>query len=118
MKDQFPQRIDKPWGYELLFAKTPKYAGKLIFVKKRHRLSFQYHREKDETIFIHSGIIEVDLENDAGELVKSRMGKDQCYRIFAGKKHRLTAISDTVLFEVSTPELDDVVIIEDDYGRT
>lgn len=117
MDNQFPRKTVKPWGYELLFAHTSKYAGKLIYVKKGHRLSLQYHKEKDETLYIYSGRVLVEIENSEGHLAGSEFTQGHCYRVAPETKHRLEAIEDTIVFEVSTPELDDVVRLDDDYGR-
>ncbi|OGO24562.1 MAG: cupin [Chloroflexi bacterium RBG_16_50_9] len=117
MAEKLPQKTEKPWGYELLFAHTDKYAGKVIFVKKSHRLSLQYHKKKDETIYIHSGKATLEIEISVGQLVQSQVTGGDCLRVTPGTKHRLTAIEDTTLFEVSTPELEDVVRLADDYGR-
>ena len=117
MEDKFPQKTEKPWGFELLFARTTKYAGKLIFVKKGHRLSLQYHEKKDESIYIHEGKALFETEQSDGHMESIMLEPGQCIRIPPLTKHRLQAIDDTTLFEVSTPELQDVVRVEDDYGR-
>ena len=117
MEDEFPRKIEKPWGFELLFAHTPKYAGKVIFVRKGHRLSLQYHKEKDETIYLHEGKALVEMERSDGQLVQSVAQPGYSLRIPPLIKHRLKAIEDTTLFEISTPEPEDVERIEDDYGR-
>ena len=117
MEDKFPQKTEKPWGFELLFAHTPKYAGKLIFVRKGHRLSLQYHESKDESICIYDGKALVEIEGSDGRMESTMLQPGQCIRIPPLTRHRLQAIEDTTLFEVSTPELDDVVRVEDDYGR-
>ena len=117
MEDKFPQKTEKPWGFELLLAHTPKYAGKLIFVRKGHRLSLQYHEKKDESICIYEGKALVEIEGSDGRMESTMLQPGQCIRIPPLTRHRLQAIEDTTLFEVSTPELDDVVRVEDDYGR-
>ena len=117
MLDKLPQKTEKPWGFELLFAHTPKYAGKLIFVRKGHRLSLQYHQRKDESIYVYEGEALVELEGSDGRMTSARFQRGQCVRIPPLTKHRLQAIEDTTLFEVSTPELEDVTRLEDDYGR-
>ena len=117
MEGKFPQKTEKPWGFELLFAHTPKYAGKVIFVRKGHRLSLQYHEKKDETMYIYQGKALVEIEGTDGRLVSTEVQPGQCVRIPPLTKHRLEAIEDTTFFEVSTPELEDVVRLEDDYGR-
>ena len=118
MEDKLPRKIEKPWGFELLFAHTPKYAGKLLFVKRGHRLSLQYHKEKDETLYIYEGKVLLEIEGNDGQLVQSEVSSGYCFRVPPLTKHRLKAVEDTVLFEVSTPELEDVVRVDDDYGRT
>ncbi len=117
MADRLPRRVEKPWGYELLFARTPKYAGKLIFIKKGHRLSLQYHETKDESMFLYEGQVRIEIEGSDGNLEQTVAKQGYCFRIQPFTKHRLQAIEDTVLFEVSTPELDDIQRLEDDYGR-
>jgi len=117
MENKLPQKTGKPWGFELLFTHTPKYAGKLIFIRKGHRLSLQYHREKDESIYVYEGKALIEIEDSDGQLVQSVAQPGYCLRILPLTKHRLEAREDTTLFEVSTPELEDVVRLEDDYGR-
>ena len=117
MEDKLPRKTEKPWGFELLFAHTSKYAGKIIIVKKGHRLSLQYHQEKDETMYFYEGKASMDIEKADGRIVSTKFQSGQCIRILPGTKHRLEAIEDTTFFEVSTPELEDVVRVEDDYGR-
>jgi mannose-6-phosphate isomerase len=116
MTEKLPRKTEKPWGYELLFALTPQYAGKLIFVKKGHRLSLQYHEKKDETIYLYQGKMLLQIE-EKGKMVSKTLEPGQSVRIPPHTRHRQKAIEDTTLFEVSTPELDDVVRLEDDYGR-
>ncbi len=116
MTEKLPRKTEKPWGYELLFALTPKYAGKLIFVSKGHRLSLQYHAKKDETIFVHQGQIELEI-SEKGESKSVTLNPGNRIHLSPLTQHRLKAIEDTIIFEVSTPELDDVVRLADDYGR-
>ena len=117
MEGKLPQKTEKPWGFELLFAYTPKYVGKVIFVKKGHRLSLQYHEKKDESMYIYEGKALLETEGSDGHLVSTQAQPGYCVRIPPLTKHRLEAIEDTTLFEVSTPELEDVVRLRDDYGR-
>ena len=117
MEDKLPRKTEKPWGFELLFALTPKYAGKVIFVKKGNRLSLQYHKEKEETMYVYAGKALIEVEGSNGQLVSSVAQPGYCVRIPPLTKHRVVAIEDTTLFEVSTPELGDVVRLVDDYGR-
>jgi mannose-6-phosphate isomerase len=109
-------RVDKPWGYELHWAKTEKYVGKLIHVDAGHALSLQYHNQKDETIYLSSGRMVFEIK-EGDELVKREMAPGQAVHVTPGTVHRMTAITDCDIFEVSTPELHDVVRLEDRYGR-
>ena len=117
MEDKFPRKTEKPWGFELLFAHTPKYAGKVILVRKGHRLSLQYHKKKDESMYIYEGKALLEIEGSDGRMVPIPVQAGQCIRVPPRTRHRLEAIEDTTFFEVSTPELDDVKRLEDDYGR-
>jgi mannose-6-phosphate isomerase len=116
-------RVEKPWGYELHWAKTGRYVGKLIHVNAGHALSLQYHNQKDETIFLWSGrlLFEIGPAGEAGAegqaLVKREMKIGESVHITPRTVHRMTAIDDCDIFEVSTPELHDVVRLEDRYGR-
>jgi mannose-6-phosphate isomerase len=110
-------RIEKPWGYELHWAKTDRYVGKLIHVNAGHALSLQYHNLKDETIYLHSGRMAFEIQEPGRELVTREMGPGERVHITPKTIHRMTAIEDCDIFEVSTPELDDVVRLEDRYGR-
>ena len=109
-------RTDKPWGYELLWSHTGSYAGKTIHINAGHRLSLQYHEKKDETIYLLSGEIVFRVQVD-GELTERRMREGERYHITPGTIHQMEAIVSSDLLEVSTPELDDVVRLEDRYGR-
>ena len=111
------RRVDKPWGYELVWAEADRYVGKFLHVRAGGRLSLQYHRVKDETMLLQSGQIELLLEQDDGSLASGPLQAGVPVRIRPGRRHRLTAITDAVVLEVSTPELDDVVRIADDHGR-
>ena len=117
MADKLPRKIKKPWGYELIFAHTPKYAGKLMFVRKGHRLSLQYHSKKDESMYVHEGKLLIELEGADGQMVQSEVSSGSCFRVPPLTKHRMKALEDTTFFEVSTPELDDIERLADDYGR-
>jgi quercetin dioxygenase-like cupin family protein len=109
-------KVDKPWGYELHWAKTDRYVGKLIHVNKGHALSLQYHQQKDETIFLWSGRLLFEMDID-GQLTAREMAPGEAVHITPPTVHRMTAIEDCDIFEVSTPELHDVVRLEDRYGR-
>ena len=110
-------RVDKPWGYELRWAITDRYLGKLIHVNAGHSLSLQYHVQKDETIYIQSGTLDLVLEDDSGVVGTHRLTQGMSARVRPGRRHRFVAVEDTDLFEVSSPEIDDVVRLEDAYGR-
>ena len=110
------KRVDKPWGYELRFARTESYAGKVLFIKAGSQLSLQYHEKKDEAFLVQSGQLELVLGRDDEQEVV-RLGPDEAWHVTPGTVHRFRAVTDCLLFEVSTPELEDVVRIEDDYGR-
>ena len=113
-----PRRVDKPWGYELIWAVTDAYAGKLLFVKAGESLSLQFHREKDESWLVQSGRAKLELGSAGDAILKEEViGPGASFRFPPGTVHRVTALEDTTILEVSTPELDDVVRLEDRYGR-
>jgi mannose-6-phosphate isomerase-like protein (cupin superfamily) len=110
------RRVEKPWGYELIWAETPRYVGKILHITAGHRLSRQYHERKDETFLVHTG--EMDLEiGRGGEARTIRMRPLESFHCPPGTIHRMIAVTDVDVVEVSTPELDDVVRLEDAYGR-
>ena len=115
--DQAVTRVEKPWGYELHWAKTDRYVGKVIHVNAGHALSLQYHNIKDETILLWSGKLRFEM-NQGDERQVIDMGPGERVHISPKTVHRMTAIEDCDIMEVSTPELDDVVRLEDRYGRT
>jgi mannose-6-phosphate isomerase len=108
--------IDKPWGHELIWAHTERYVGKILHINKGESLSYQYHRVKDETVHLLAGVLEMDLETDNGRTTV-RFFPGDCLHITPGMKHRMTAVEECDVLEVSTPELDDVIRLEDRYGR-
>lgn len=110
-------RVEKPWGYELHWAKTERYVGKLIHITAGHALSLQYHNRKDETIYLGSGRLLFEIK-EGENLVTREMQPGDAVHVTPGTVHRMTAITDCDVYEVSTPELDDVVRLEDRYGRT
>ncbi|HEU4343751.1 MAG TPA: cupin [Candidatus Binatia bacterium] len=110
------EKVDKPWGYELIWAHTERYVGKVLHINKGEALSYQYHRIKDETIRLMTGKLEMDVEVE-GERSTLKLMPGDCLHIVPGMKHRMTALEDCEVLEVSTPELDDVVRLEDRYGR-
>lgn len=110
--------VEKPWGKEVWFAyDNGRYAGKVLHINKGHRLSLQYHEKKHETLYVESGVLNLVLENDNGELQDNLLKAGGCMMIPTGRRHRMEAVEDCKLFEVSSPELDDVVRLQDDYGR-
>ena len=111
------KRIDKPWGYELVWAETDRYAAKLLFIRCNESLSLQYHQEKEETILVYRGKMTFVFENEKGILEEISLFAGEAHHIPVGKKHRMIAVEDCDVFEVSTPQLQDVVRIEDGYGR-
>lgn len=109
-------RVEKPWGYELHWAITDRYVGKLIHITKGHALSLQYHQKKDETIFLSSGRLLFEIQ-EGEALVARELAPGDRVHVTPTTVHRMTALEDCDVFEVSTPELDDVVRLEDRYGR-
>jgi quercetin dioxygenase-like cupin family protein len=109
-------RVEKPWGYELHWARTDRYVGKIIHVNQGHALSLQYHNVKDETIFLWTGKLLFEIEVD-GTLVGRELTPGEAVHITPKTVHRMTAIEDSDILEASTPELHDVVRLEDRYGR-
>lgn len=113
-----PYRVEKPWGHELVWAKTDRYVGKILHIEPGHLLSLQYHERKDETIFVLKGEIVFRVqEQGTDELVERPMREGEAYRVTPGTVHQMEAVVSTDLLEVSTPELDDVVRLKDRYGR-
>ena len=109
--------VTKPWGKEIWLELNERYCYKRIYINAGYKTSFQYHEKKLETNYIIEGKAEIWLENDAGVLIKKNMGKDDFFTVIPPKKHRVIAITDIILQEVSTPEVDDVIRIEDDNER-
>ncbi|HUP46691.1 MAG TPA: cupin domain-containing protein [Thermoanaerobaculia bacterium] len=110
------RRVDKPWGYELIFARTDRYVGKILHVNKGETLSLQYHEMKDETLYVVHGELQLTVEYD-GDRRELPLRKGEAFHIPPRLIHRMLAVVDTDVAEVSTPELDDVVRLEDRYGR-
>lgn len=110
------KRVEKPWGYEIIWAHTERYVGKILHIHRGESLSYQYHRVKDETIRLLAGELELDIEWN-GKRERLRLGRGESLHIVPGMKHRMIALEDCDVLEVSTPELDDVVRLEDRYGR-
>ena len=113
-----PQRVEKPWGHELIWALSEEYAGKLLSVKAGHKLSLQFHRQKDESWYLLEGRAEVEFAGPGeGVTISELIVPGAAFRIRPGTVHRIRALEDSVMLEVSTPHLDDVVRLEDHYGR-
>jgi mannose-6-phosphate isomerase-like protein (cupin superfamily) len=112
------RRVEKPWGWELIWAHTDAYVGKILFVKAGESLSLQFHVVKDESWYVQSGRARLELgEPGAAVLNESVITGGESFHFTPGTVHRVTALEDTTVIEVSTPHLDDVVRLEDQYGR-
>jgi mannose-6-phosphate isomerase len=112
-----PRRVDKPWGYELIWAETDLYVGKLLHVDQGESLSLQFHEEKDETIYILRGRVRFRVGDSIEDLREIVMEEGQAIRMHPGVIHQMEALTDCDMLEASTPELDDLVRLQDRYGR-
>jgi mannose-6-phosphate isomerase len=112
-----PRRVEKPWGHELIWAHTDRYVGKLLVINTGKRLSDQYHEAKDEWIHVLSGRLLLTLENSSGALEERELGEGEGARVPIRRRHRYAALETCTVIEVSTPELNDVIRISDDFGR-
>lgn len=112
-----PRRVEKPWGWELIWAETDAYLGKLLFVRAGQSLSLQYHERKEESWLVQEGSATLELGERDGELTATEIGPGDAFHYRPGTVHRVTALEDTLVIEVSTPHPDDVVRLEDRYGR-
>lgn len=110
------RRVEKPWGHELIYAENNRYAGKILFVRAGESLSLQYHERKDETIFVLSGELDLQIDEN-GALVLRRLKPGEACHIPHRTRHRMIGITDCQIAEASSPELDNVVRLEDSYGR-
>ena len=110
------RRVEKPWGHELIWAETDRYVAKVLNIREGQRLSRQYHKVKDETLYVEEGTMTLEL-GQGDSLKAQEMGPGDVYHVVPGTVHRMIATKDVRVFEVSTPELDDVVRLEDAYGR-
>lgn len=117
MQSHDVQIKEKPWGKEVWFAHTEKYAGKILHIKKGHRYSLQYHEHKQETQYLYKGKVKLTYGSDENELQEKILNPGDKFDVTPYTIHRLEALEDSEVFEVSTPELDDVVKLADDYGR-
>jgi mannose-6-phosphate isomerase-like protein (cupin superfamily) len=111
------RRVDKPWGYELIWAETARYVGKILHINAGEQLSLQYHERKMETILVSKGRMVFEFFREGETPTRRELGPAESFHIDPGLRHRMIAIEDTDVFEVSTPDLDDVVRLEDRYGR-
>jgi mannose-6-phosphate isomerase-like protein (cupin superfamily) len=111
------RRVEKPWGYELIWANTDRYVGKILHINAGESLSLQYHERKDETIHVLRGRMVFVVGAADAELQPVELDEGMSFRVRPGMRHRMEAITDCDLLEASTPELDDVVRLEDRYGR-
>jgi len=111
------RHVPKPWGHELIWAHTDRYVGKVLVIEQGRRLSLQKHEVKDESIFVVAGRLRLHLEDDDGVVRVQELGPGQHRRVRTGRIHRYEAIERSEIMEVSTPELDDVIRLEDDFGR-
>ena len=112
-----PRRVDKPWGWELIWALSEQYCGKVLYVKAGESLSLQYHEVKDESWYVQEGRAALELGEGGGALETVEITAGDCFRFRPHTVHRVTALEDIMVLEVSTPHLDDVVRLEDAYGR-
>jgi mannose-6-phosphate isomerase len=113
-----PRKVEKPWGYELIWADADDYVGKVLFVKAGESLSLQFHRKKDESWLVQQGRARLELGAAGDPVLKAEIvSAGAAFRYRPGTVHRVTALEDTTILEVSTPHLDDVVRLEDRYGR-
>ncbi len=113
-----PRRVEKPWGYELIWAETDKYLGKILHVNAGEALSLQYHERKDETLFLLSGELKISLGSLGGSLEEFSLVEGESVRIEPGVVHLVVAVTDVDILEASTPEIHDVVRLDDRYGRS
>ena len=117
MPAQKPVRVEKPWGYELIWAHTDRYVGKILHIAKGHALSLQYHLHKDETVHVLTGRMRFQTAAEGAQLQETVLGPGESFHITPLLRHRMIAETDCDILEASTPELDDVVRLEDRYGR-
>lgn len=111
------KKVEKPWGYELHFAVTDRYVGKVLFIRAGESLSLQYHTQKEESVYVQSGLLKLTIDGDGGQLIEKTLRPGEACHVRPGTRHRFAADHDTTLFEVSTTEIDDIVRLEDRYGR-
>jgi len=114
---ELPYKVEKPWGYEIIWAVTDRYVGKILHIEPGHTLSLQYHQKKDESIYVLRGEIVLRFQQDE-TMIERRMVEGEAFHIRPRVVHQFEAVTPSDLLEASTPELDDVVRLKDRYGRT
>lgn len=112
------RKVSKPWGYELIWAEQSKYLGKILHIDAGKRLSLQYHKVKDETIMVLKGTLSLEYGSSKSTLKTYTLKVGEAWHIAPGMLHRMCAVDDVEVVEVSTSELLDVVRVEDDFGRS
>ena len=112
-----PRRIEKPWGYELIWAQTDEYVGKVVHVRAGEALSLQFHEEKDETLFLLRGQVTLEIGPGVNSLQRVLIEEGEAFRIRPGVLHRVVAETEVEILEASTPEMDDIIRVRDRYGR-
>ncbi len=117
MAETHPVRVEKPWGHELIWARTDRYVGKILHIKAGHALSLQYHLKKDETVHVLAGRMRFQTGAEGEELRDRVLEQGESFHITPLLRHRMIAETDCDILEASTPELDDVVRLDDRYGR-
>lgn len=113
-----PRRVEKPWGYEIIWAHTGRYTGKILHIHAGQALSYQFHRIKEETIYVLSGTLLLHWSEDDSPPRVETFGPGTVFHVHTGLRHRFEAVDEVELLEASTPELDDIVRLEDRYGRS
>src|SRR6266516_496230 len=113
---ELPYRVDKPWGHELIWARTDRYVGKILHIETGHVLSLQYHNKKDESIYVLRGEIILRLQQ-GDTLIERSMSEGEAFHIAPKVVHQFEAVETSDLLEASTPEIEDVVRLKDRYGR-
>lgn len=112
-----PTRVEKPWGHEIIWASTDRYVGKVLHVEAGESLSLQYHEVKTETLHVFTGRVRLEVGTSADDLESVVLGPGEGFHLPSGTLHRLEALETADVLEASTPHLDDLVRLEDRYGR-
>lgn len=113
-----PRRVEKPWGYELIWAETDEYVGKVVYVRAGEALSLQFHEERDETLFLLRGEITLEIGPGVNSMQRVPIEEGEAFRIRPGVLHRVVAETEVEILEASTAELDDIIRVRDRYGRS